>query len=174
MKNKQITAASNFLVGKYKIGIQYEWFALFCNFNNINMEIGIESPLSTIGDAIYGEGSDLIEIKNDFLNDRLKIKRDSASSELIALMGNFILPITKYSKKDMENIAREKNWLDIMKLTWFCHNPINNKPCGYCNPCKDAMAYEMEWRMPFISKIRYYLMSPLMLMKAFVKKLLGK
>ena len=159
MKNQKITDSSRYLVKKYRIGTQYEWFALFCNYNEFDMEIGIEKPLSTVGDAIFGEGGSLLEIKEKTFQDRLKVDI-SFKNEIYYLMKNFIFPLTKLTKKDMEKISREKGWIEIMKLTWFCHQPINGKPCGYCNPCLDAMKYGMSWRMPLISKIRYYLIYP--------------
>lgn len=170
MKNKKITDASKYLVEKYKIGTQYEWFALFCNYSNIDMEIGVEKPLSTIGEAIYGEKGKLIEIKEEKFNNRLRIETLDKTSSIYYLMKNFIFPLTTLTKKDMEKIAKEKEWIEIMKLTWFCHQPINNKPCGYCNPCQDAMKYGMSWRMPLISKIRYYILYPIKLIYRMIKK----
>ena len=170
MKNDKITNSSKYLVKKYKIGTQYEWFALFCDYSNIDMEIGIEKPLSTIGKAIYGEESKFIEIKEEKFNNRLKIEILDKSSSIYYLMKNFIFPLTALTKKDMEKIAIKKGWMEIMKLTWFCHHPINSKPCGYCNPCQDAMEYGMSWRMPLISKIRYYLMYPIKKYINFSKK----
>lgn len=64
------------------------------------------------------------------------------------VLGNLILPLVDITKQDEERMAREKGWIDIMKLTWFCHSPINGKPCGLCNPCDDAISLGMKWRMP--------------------------
>jgi len=58
-------------------------------------------------------------------------------------------------KKDEEHIARENGWLDIMELSWFCHTPIDGKPCGLCGPCDDAMNTGMEWHLSEEAKKRY-------------------
>ena len=68
---------------------------------------------------------------------------------------NLMLPVIKLTKKDEEDIARQEGFLDILDLSWFCHTPINGKPCGLCGPCDDAMNTGMEWRMPKEAIRRY-------------------
>lgn len=164
MKNKEISDIYLKLKQKYKLGSQYEWFALYCNYKNIYLEIGIEySSHSKMLKILNLEQVNLEKIKNDFLEERYIAKNEES---LFYNFGKyFIFAITNYSKKDMEKISKEKDWIEIMGKTWFCHNPINKQPCGYCNPCKDAMNLEMEWRMPLSSKLRYYLINRLIIIK---------
>lgn len=169
MKNEEISTIYRELKEKYKLGSQYEWFSLYCNNKNLDMELGIEkSPRDKMLKVLNNEECNLKSIENDFLEDRKIIGNEN--SKFYPMGKHFIFAITNYSKKDMEEIAKKmEGWLDIMKLTWFCHIPINNKPCGYCNPCRDAMNLEMKWRMPFISKLRYYLLVPLVDLKRKLK-----
>lgn len=169
MKNEEISTIYKELKEKYKLGSQYEWISLYCNYKNIDMELGIEkSPRDKMLKVLNNEECVLKNIENDILENRKII--GNINSKFYSMGKHFIFAVTEYSKKDMEEIAKNKEgWLDIMKLTWFCHNPINNKPCGYCNPCKDAMNLGMEWRMPLISKIRYYTLTPIIKIKSLIK-----
>jgi 7-cyano-7-deazaguanine synthase in queuosine biosynthesis len=73
-------------------------------------------------------------------------------------------------KNDMASIAREKGFYDILIQSWFCHNPIMNRPCGYCRPCKIARHnnnYTVHKMLPaFVSKC-------LVLTKRVKKKVIG-
>ena len=44
---------------------------------------------------------------------------------------------------------------DIIDDTWFCFNPINGKPCGYCNPCKYTIEEGMSYRFSNEALKRY-------------------
>lgn len=44
---------------------------------------------------------------------------------------------------------------DIIDDTWFCFNPINGKPCGYCNPCKYTIEEGMSYRFSKEALKRY-------------------
>jgi 7-cyano-7-deazaguanine synthase len=60
------------------------------------------------------------------------------------------------SKAEAKRVAQESGWTPIMRRTWFCHAPVNGRPCGTCNPCKDAMVEGMRWRMPPSARLRYW------------------
>lgn len=47
----------------------------------------------------------------------------------------FRLPIMHLSKNDMKDIAIKDGYLDILKLSWSCWYPINDKMCGKCDMC---------------------------------------
>ena len=57
--------------------------------------------------------------------------------------------------------------MDIMENIWFCHTPIDGKPCGLCNPCKTKMESNMEFLLPKKSQKRYRHMS-------MIEKIFGK
>lgn len=59
------------------------------------------------------------------------------------------------SEADIHKIMTEEGWQDIMRMTWFCENPINEQPCGLCSSCNDALNGKMEWLMPDVSLNRW-------------------
>lgn len=139
----------------YKVGSQYEWFALLCKKLNTQMESAVVHQYhGKVEEAINAEGR-LELIQNDFLEGRKRVLPKEDIETAYHVFGNIILPIINLSKQDEEYIARENGWMDIMKLSWFCHSPIKGQPCGLCGPCDDAMNTGMEWRMPLEAKKRY-------------------
>ncbi len=152
---EDILEAFKRLHDKYKIGYQYLWFAYLCHELDQNMESSVVHQYhGKVENAIEAEGK-LQLIDNDFISGRYIICKEESSSDLNLIFGHLIFPVIKLTKKDEENIARENGWLDIMKLSWFCHTPINGMPCGICGPCDDAMNTGMEWRMPEAAKRRH-------------------
>jgi len=74
---------------------------------------------------------------------------------------SFAFPVIDISKTDMDDIAREKGWEEIMYLTNFCRRPPKVKPCGVCGPCADAVIRGMGFRLPFWSRMKAHLLIPL-------------
>ena len=151
-KDDEIINSRQKLWDKYNLGHQYVWFALLAKHLNKKIEVCVElSEQSKAHDTLNNEGK-LIDIGDG----RKIIDVNNSSADLIKVFDYAIFPTLQYSKVEMKRISKEKGWYDIMKMTWFCHRPVNNKPCGKCNPCKDAMEEGMSFRMPLVSKIRYY------------------
>jgi len=151
-EDKEIISARERLTEKYNLGYQYDWFALLAKHLNKKLEVCVElSEHSKAHRTLNNEGK-LIDIGDG----RKIIDIDNSSEDLIKVFDYAIFPTLQYSKVEMKRISKEKGWYDIMKMTWFCHRPVNNKPCGNCNPCRDAMNEGMSFRMPLISKFRYY------------------
>lgn len=154
-KDEKISGAFRYLRKTYAVGTQYEWFALLCKKLNLMMESSVVHQYhGKVEEAIEAEGI-LTLIENDFLPERYQVLPKEENQMAHLVFGNLILPVIKLEKKDEERIARENGWLDIMELSWFCHTPIDGKPCGLCGPCDDAMNTGMEWRLPEEAKKRY-------------------
>ena len=151
-KNEAIATSYQNFKNKYKLGSQYEWFALLAKKLDIKIEVCVEySERSKAHNTLLQEGT-----LSDIGNGRKIIDVKNSSSDLINVFEYAIFPTLQYSKVEMLRISKEKKWFKIMKETWFCHRPVNNRPCGNCNPCRDAMKEGMDFRMPLISKFRYY------------------
>lgn len=55
----------------------------------------------------------------------------------------------------MKSWAEDRGLMEIMNLTWFCHNPMNGKPCGQCNPCKYTIEEGLTYRFDEAALRRY-------------------
>lgn len=154
-RNDEISAAFRRIREKYTIGIQYEWFALLCSKLNLQMESAIiDMDNSNILKALYTEG-ELVPEPHEVIPARRRIRSKGGNNAIDLVFGNLILPVINITKAEAGDIARQNGWIDILELSWFCHTPINNKPCGLCVPCCDAMESGMGWRLPKEAHRRY-------------------
>lgn len=72
----------------------------------------------------------------------------------------FRFPLLMMTKRQMEEQAGAGGFLDLMQLTWFCHHPVNSRPCGSCNPCKSTIEEGFGWRVPWPRRVRSVLLRP--------------
>ncbi|MCR5120576.1 MAG: hypothetical protein K6B44_13265 [Lachnospiraceae bacterium] len=86
---------------------------------------------------------------------RKRLKKEGSDENLVKLFGYYSFPITEYSKVDMKKEFVAMGLEDVMNMTWFCHAPINGKPCGKCNPCMYTVEEGMAYRLDSEAMIRY-------------------
>jgi hypothetical protein len=73
----------------------------------------------------------------------------------LRLFERFDFPLFGMTKLQMQELADNYGWRDIMEMTWFCNNPTpSDEPCGICNPCTYAIEDGMGRRMPLRARIR--------------------
>ena len=86
----------------------------------------------------------------------LVIDKSSSDSDIDLVFGKMFFPIADITELEMQSWAEKNGYSDIMKLTWFCHSPIDDKPCGLCRPCEEKMGSNMDFLLPEEAKERYY------------------
>jgi len=65
------------------------------------------------------------------------------------------------TKKDYFELAIKDGWDDLLNLTSFCRRPKKqDKPCGVCGPCTDAVKNGLGFRLPFISRVKSRIVLP--------------
>lgn len=155
----EITNAFNAVKNTQFIGSQYDWLARYCKYlciNNLQLCIHEDDKAAVVvGPFLSKKNSDKepAALEDQYLgtNEHLVFKW-------------FEFPILKLTKTDMAGIAEQHGWTEIMKKTWFCHSPVNEKPCGRCNPCKYTIEEGLAWRIPaqrrLMGKIHGKLFSP--------------
>lgn len=148
--SKVISIAFAELVSMRKVGSQYEWLAQFCNNYDLKkVEISIERNLSL---SSFGNF-----LKYNYLEvNSSNISNKKLYNTIDTVFKYFDFPIIDLLKTDMLVITKENQWEEIMNLTWFCHKPNKNKPCGKCNPCKDVIKKGLGFRIPLKNRIIGY------------------
>jgi 7-cyano-7-deazaguanine synthase len=154
--NEKIEKSYEFLREKYDLGTQYVYLALLADHFGFKYEMGIVHQIGGKSEEVILKEGEITPMENDTLEGRYYVRPKGENETASTLFRDAILPILYLSKKDEENISRENGWLDIMKLSWFCYNPDRKgQPCGWCNPCIDAMNTGMGWRLPECAVRRY-------------------
>lgn len=118
------------------IDSQYQWLAAYANSRENPVEIGITARyvnkfLNAIG------GSDAVkEIDNGLFKQYVIDKEKCASDDGYRIFGNFAFSFYNAPlKPQLIDEYKRLNCEDIMDLTWFCYDPIDDKPCGQCWTC---------------------------------------
>lgn len=148
-KYEEITFSYNALRKKSFMGSQYEWLG-WLSKNVGNLELCIHKD----DKAHYFIKNYISEI-NDVEGCYYKIDSKKCNKDVVNVFGNYNFPILNYTKLDMMKEAENKNFKDIMMHTWFCFTPINNEPCGICNPCKYAIEEGMSFRLSKSALLRH-------------------
>jgi len=126
---------------KRHLGDQYLWLASFCKHYRLEkLELSIQAR----------------DIK-DGISETLayNLQESRITPDYKAVFKYFSLPILNLTKREMREIAQEKDWMDIMELTWFCHHPIYHPTkgrvaCGICNPCRIAVSEGFGHKIPLV------------------------
>ena len=147
-----ITDAFQKIVGERFIGSQYDWLARFCK------QLGIaelELAAGHRGGRIQGIIGPMVVRTTDNGYVSYRLDRAHADTKEFAVFGGFSFPLFELNKQETGTIAAEQGWLDVLRLSWFCHKPRNgNEPCGYCNPCLYAVDEGFGWRIPRRNRIK--------------------
>lgn len=158
-----ISKSYSVLKAQIPIGIQYEWLALFCNEQRItDIEFSLEQRINKNENIIINLiGNDMCKIESE-QGIYYRVNKNSKGRDIYSLFGNMIFPIFDITKLQMFEMSIKFGFDEILKQTWFCLTPtIYSNPCGKCSPCRSVVSEGLNWRLPFNSKMRYYLWPPL-------------
>jgi hypothetical protein len=73
----------------------------------------------------------------------------------LLMFQSFRFPILDLTKLEMRDMARDWGLLDILEMTWFCHKPRRNRPCGLCPSCRSTCSEGMRYRLPLWARSKY-------------------
>lgn len=158
-EDNEITESYLNLKKHFPLGTQYDWLRRFTKEQNINgLELTIEKSKNNIAyQTIQRFGATKL-INNDVVPYRV-IDENKSTEDVLKIFGEFHFPEPsfKLTKQEMLTEYKKLGFENTVIKTWFCYNPIKNKPCGLCNPCKSTIKEGMEFRFPKSSLRRYKL-----------------
>ena len=135
------------------LGYQYDYLATIAKDTGM-IGVGIENS-PPAGDT--GETTILTTLaKLTSKSYGLVVDKTHSDPEVNLVFGNMFFPIADITEPEMHEWAIKNGYDSVMKLTWFCHSPVNGKPCGLCRPCEEKMGSKMEFLLPEESQKRYY------------------
>lgn len=152
-KDEEISASYHALLKKKFMGSQYDWLARLAK-NNEGLELSIHRDDMAF-EIIKTFGK--VSLINDEAGDYYVVDRNESPKDIVNVFGKFRFPLLELSKIDMKKLAESKGFADLMNKTWFCHHPIDDKPCGFCHPCKYTIEEGMSFRFTIAALRRYKL-----------------
>jgi hypothetical protein len=146
-KDSEISQAYERLRKITLIGPQYDWLARFAKMKQ-GLELCLEKGESTRARNCilkYGSLKNIIENQISYCI----INEEESAIDLLKVFGSFHfpLPLFEITKVEMQEEYKKMGFEETMYKTWFCHRPVNNEPCGICNPCKSVIEECMTFRL---------------------------
>jgi hypothetical protein len=154
--DESVASAYKRLYARHTIGYQYEWLSRFSR-HVPGIELCVEkSEMGYVSNCLRQNGK-FIKISDRTVSYYI-VDKENSSPDLVKLFGNFHFPHPLFDTTKLEMVELYKEWgfEQVMAMTWFCHTPINNKPCGLCTPCLAAMQEGLSYRLPPEGIKRYY------------------
>ncbi len=135
-------------------GSQYDYLARFAKKVD-NLELSVHKDDKAL--VIINKFGGMVRQNDSVTGKNYALDADASSPDLIKVFGSFLFPLLDYTKLEMKREAEEQGFIDLMNQTWFCHYPINNEPCGSCNPCAYTIEEGMAYRFSKAALLRYRL-----------------
>ena len=148
--NPEITEAYLLFKKEADMGSQHDWLARL-SMQYPGIELCIEKALgdhAPVRQSINRHGK-LIDTGDGYIVDK-----ENSSKELNLVIGNIKLPIFDKTEVEMQKDIHTWGYDDVMSHIWFCHRPINGKPCGLCSPCSTKMTSNMASLLPVAAQKR--------------------
>ena len=130
--NLSITNAYKDILKTDFFGSQYDWLARYAAINP-GLELSIHKDDKAL--KIINKYGRLIHVNRNGFSYYV-IDKEKSDSRIVQLFGNYHIPLINYTKIEMRKEYEKLGLVEVSEKTWFCYTPINNKPCGKCNPCK--------------------------------------
>jgi hypothetical protein len=148
--DEQTTARFERLRARSHLGGQYDWLARFAIQHGLNdLELAIhrdDKAAAFLQDHV---------VREDGGGDPYHRLRATGADDDLRIFERFRFPVFDATKRDMERAARQREFIDLMELTWFCHIPTpDGRPCGRCNPCRYTIDEGLARRIPLRTRLR--------------------
>lgn len=156
-QDKTITEAWKRLNKVYALGSQYDFLARMAKQYNLQLAVGV--LFSDRDSRVVRAIEDNSELTEGYIGEVpfLTVENEEIN-DTITIFENILFPsfMRDIEKTDEWKELCDMGYSNIANMTWFCHNPVFGMPCGHCNPCKDALAEGMAFRVPIMGRILYY------------------
>lgn len=140
----EITRAYAELREKFELSTQYDWLNRYAKQHGIiDLEMGFQKD----DDAPHFEElramSEASRASDGSKTWRLPEHHESPN---LVMFERFSFPNLWLTKSDMLAAADNSGFLPILELSWFCHYPVRDQPCGACSVCRHVMDAGMPQR----------------------------
>jgi hypothetical protein len=140
------------LMKRTHIGEQYKFLAAFAKQYKIN---GLELAIH-IRDALYDLLCEQVELRESAATWIYALK-DDTDDDVKSVFKYFSFPVFHLTKRQMEKLAGEQDFLDVLEISWFCHRPVGNAhPCGTCPPCRATILNGLSRRVGWRGVLRHH------------------
>lgn len=139
VEDTELSAAYHRLTQQAHLGSQYDWLARYAKSKDLHhLELSVH-----VDDKAYHflKGRVVATEEGSWTFDE-RVDTDEA------IFRFFDFPLLEISKTQMKAEAERHGFIEALEKSWFCYSPIDQAPCGLCNPCRYTIEEGMEYRLP--------------------------
>ena len=139
VEDHELSAAYHRLTQQAHLGSQYDWLARYAKSEDLHhLELSVH-----VDDKAYHflKGRVVATEEGSWTFDE-RVDTDEA------IFRFFDFPLLEISKTQMKTEAERHGFIEALEKSWFCYSPIDQAPCGLCNPCRYTIEEGMEYRLP--------------------------
>lgn len=139
VEDTELSAAYHRLTQQAHLGSQYDWLARYAKSEDLHhLELSVH-----VDDKAYHflKGRVVATEEGSWTFDK-RVDSDEA------IFRFFDFPLLEISKTQMKAEAERHGFIEALEKSWFCYSPIDQAPCGLCNPCRYTIEEGMEYRLP--------------------------
>lgn len=149
-RDPEIEAALREIRSRVFIGSQYAWLPAYCRQAAIaEIELGVHVDDKV--QAILRPFAQEFEHPAGYRS--MRVDPRHAGSAEFRVFRYFSFPLFHIDKVGIGREAEARGWTGIMEMTWFCHTPVANRPCGICAPCVYTIEEGLAHRVPLSRRV---------------------
>lgn len=136
------------------IGDQYAWLPAFCKqaaIGDIELGVHVDDKVQALVRPFA------MEFEHPAGYRSVRVDPRHAGTAEYRLFRWFSFPLFHVDKVGMARRAEAEGWRDVMDMTWFCHAPVRDAPCGSCAPCVYTIEEGLAHRVPASRRARSFL-----------------
>jgi hypothetical protein len=114
---------------------QYKHMAMYAHHVNKKIEIGSIGLDANVNDK-YGKYLRMNLVLDENYPSNLPVYKHKDPNNSLHMMR---YPLIYLTKKYALNRAINKGYDDLLRITWSCWFPVNDRPCGKCPMCKERI-----------------------------------
>ncbi len=150
---------------KAYLGAQYKWLSEYALSRSVPLELSVH-----IDDKAHWFIKDDVRQVSEG-NDHYFVLVERPSDSNLAFFSPFRFPILMMTKLEMQEQAERSGTSDLLEASWFCHRPVNGKPCGTCPPCQYTIEEGLGRRIPLRGRVLYQVKKPYFVLRRSLSRL---
>ena len=141
-----------------ELGGQYEWLARFAAQSRITFEMSAQlDSVPNCPGSVPNLLKPYVVKRSEGAEDYYELAENPGNPD-VEMFRSFRFPLFDLTKRQMQELAREQGFLDIMEQTWFCNRQLaDGSPCGTCGPCCYLMREGLGGRIGLKGRLRYHI-----------------
>lgn len=151
-QNSAITRQYEELRSRFELSPQYEWINRYIAQEGLSaLEVGFQKN----DDSPHFERLRELAVESTAADgsSTWTLPPDHGENTLV-MFETMSYPLLWKTKEEMGAIAKQNGFFELLSMSWFCHFPVGDAPCGACSTCRHTVDAGQAYRFTPLGRIR--------------------